>query len=703
MDLARLKDFPFTSVLDIGANVGNWTREAMKLWPGAEFHMIEANEGCRLHLEAVGCSYDIALLGAIAQSGVAFYDREDNSEVGSVHRDTTGIHDSAAVSRLNQHTLSERLGPYRKFDLIKIGTQGSELDIMRGGEEIIRKARCVIVEVSDKPYYEGAPLAPEVREYMNDIGFGFCAEVGRNPAIDQYDLAFFKTEADAAKVSPAKVSPAKLDVMIVLYCYAGNGGVATVLPEIATWLAKTVKRVDKDPRVGRVGVVKAGDIPLTMVRNSMVRKAVDGGFDAILMIDSDNVPDLYLGHDPDAKSFWQTSFDFLYERHQRNLPTVVCAPYCGPPPHPVNGGAENVYVFHFADTESDAGGLQGFSIEAYSRDHAAMIRGIQPIAAGPTGCILYSTDAFAVMPVHNKTDEEILQEVAKGEIGTERAKALLRMQSYFWYEYTDGYQTKKASTEDVTNTREINLAGIQKYGEPIVFCNWDAWAGHVKPKVVGKPKPVVVEQVSELLAEAIRKDRHAGEEIREVDFTADGVEESEPPGPPEPPPPETSLEEESYELAAEKPVANKRILGAMFTGPTTSPEDCQSLRDAMEAFKAERIVVIGDKTGEVCWAINKPVFAIGLNAANVRSDKARDLLRPMREQDPLKAARDMEPQEVDAVVVKASVPAYPDCAKEWFEKHLKPGGHIVVVGDDALDSDAWRHIEGTSLAFAKKP
>jgi hypothetical protein len=83
-----------------------------------------------------------------------------------------------------------------------------------------------------------------------------------------------------------------------------------------------------------------------------------------------------------------------------------------------------------------------------------------------------------------------LNDVAAGKVGVARAKQLLAMESWFYYEYEDGECTHKASTEDCTNTREIQLAGIEKHGEPVVFCNWDSWAGHYKPKCVGKPTPL---------------------------------------------------------------------------------------------------------------------------------------------------------------------------------------------------------------------
>lgn len=307
-----------------------------------------------------------------------------------------------------------------------------------------------------------------------------------------------------------------LDVLIAVLTYGGNGGVATCLPSHATWLSKITRAMSHDGRVGKIAVRQYGDIPLSMERNRIVKEAKAEGFDVILMMDSDNVPDLYFGRDPEAKPFWQSSFDFLFERYVKGLPTVVCAPYCGPPPDPVRGGEENVYVFYFSTNEQGAD-LRP-AIVPYSRDHAATMRGIKPIAAGPTGVILYTTSAFDLMPIRQKNNREILEEYREGKLSLDRAEELINLESWFFYEYTDAEQSRKASTEDVTNTREIQLAGLVKHKQPIVFCNWDAWAGHYKPKLVGRPTVIPIEAISNVFRDAVRANVSAGDETLMLDF-----------------------------------------------------------------------------------------------------------------------------------------------------------------------------------------
>ena len=82
-----------------------------------------------------------------------------------------------------------------RFDLIKIDTQGSEIDIMMGGIELIKRANCVILEVSIIPYNTGAPSYMDVISFMNELRYYPLLQIGRhylNNQLIQLDLAFSK-------------------------------------------------------------------------------------------------------------------------------------------------------------------------------------------------------------------------------------------------------------------------------------------------------------------------------------------------------------------------------------------------------------------------------------------------------------------------------------------------------------------------------
>lgn len=276
---------------------------------------------------------------------------------------------------------------------------------------------------------------------------------------------------------------AKLNVMFSFHNYSGNGGIGCIHPSIAEWWGRTLVKMKTDDRVGEIMTISPADTPITMVRNGAVRDAKASGADVLVMIDSDQWPDLYLDKDPLAKPFWDSSFNFLYDRWCRGLATVIGAPYCGPSPDQV------VYVFKWNNhhTPTDVRGVAKITdqpdmkIEMFSRNEAAQAQGIAPAAALPTGLIMFDMRAFEPLP-----------------------------HPYFYYEWTDETQSEKASTEDVTATRDISLIHQIKYGYSPVYVNWDAWAGHMKPQCVGKPVLLTVDQVGDkykkCLADNVRSD-----------------------------------------------------------------------------------------------------------------------------------------------------------------------------------------------------
>jgi len=57
------------------------------------------------------------------------------------------------------------------IDYIKIDTQGSELEILQGGENLLKTVRCIDIEVEFNPIYEGQGLFFEVDAHLRRHGF----------------------------------------------------------------------------------------------------------------------------------------------------------------------------------------------------------------------------------------------------------------------------------------------------------------------------------------------------------------------------------------------------------------------------------------------------------------------------------------------------------------------------------------------------
>ncbi len=290
----------------------------------------------------------------------------------------------------------------------------------------------------------------------------------------------------------------KVRVLVVSFVYGGNGGISSTIPELAQWTTKTVIKMKEDERIEKAVPLTLSDTPITATRNRAVKIAREKGCDMILMLDSDNEPDGYLGHDPRAVPFWDTAFDFAYDRLVKGIPTCIAAPYCGPPPHPVEkagmfDAGEVPYLFQWTNKESHDPNAPA-KLDILTRSEAAQLSGIYPVAALPTGCCLFTTNCFDGPP-----------------------------KPYFKYEWMDEDQSEKASTEDVYATRNISLYWSIKKGIDVCFATCDSWALHYKPKKVGKPFFVPVEAIAKNMREALEKDLHANDVKVHVDFT-EGLE-----------------------------------------------------------------------------------------------------------------------------------------------------------------------------------
>ena len=313
------------------------------------------------------------------------------------------------------------------------------------------------------------------------------------------------------------MTPRKLNLHLSTFPYGGNGAAAKEHPDIRHWWHETISWAKADPRIGNVSSSDINDCPITMCRNRAVVEARKMGADILVMVDSDQSPGKHKD-DPGFKPFVPSSFDYLYSHYEKG-PVVIGAPYCGPPPF------ENVYVFRW-ESMGVHGDETSFSIDAYTRYEATMMTGIQECAALPTGLIMYDMRAFELVEPCHLPREEVLLKFKAGELNIKQAERMLN-EGWFYYEWKDGTASQKASTEDVTNTRDISLAGMAKLGYNPMLCNWDSWAGHWKPWNVGKPQRYGCEQIATSFKRAVADDFNLGDRTRNVSVMAQlGLDDS---------------------------------------------------------------------------------------------------------------------------------------------------------------------------------
>lgn len=314
--------------------------------------------------------------------------------------------------------------------------------------------------------------------------------------------------------SKGAADPLKLNVLIVHFPYAGNGGFQSEIPALRRWETETVLKAKADDRVGFIRSEDIADTPITMTRNRAVLKARACGAHVLLMVDSDQDPFRHAGESW-HKPFWDVAFDTLHQHYQRG-PLVIGAPYVGPPPH------ENCYVFQFEPTMSGVGDDEVIiRLEQFTRSQAATMTGVGEVAALPTGMIMYDMRIFDLVEPCGRPRREVLQDLAGGAITVDEAERQLT-EGWFFYEWKDGYAAEKASTEDVAATRDMGLACQAKFGYNPIRCAWDSWIGHYKPWNCGRPQMYKLENVAKTFRNVVERGTRYGEQ--DTSFESDVLE-----------------------------------------------------------------------------------------------------------------------------------------------------------------------------------
>lgn len=161
------------SVIDVGAYEGQWTRAARRVFPKADFLMVEANPNKKPILEGVvrelpGTRYVPMLLGKEPSAGVPYYLLETGS---SVLEEVTPFQKELIhlpMDTLDRVCAREPLpGPH----FLKLDVQGYELEVLRGAEKTLQNTDAVMAEVSLIEYNRNQPLLDEVVAFLSGRGF----------------------------------------------------------------------------------------------------------------------------------------------------------------------------------------------------------------------------------------------------------------------------------------------------------------------------------------------------------------------------------------------------------------------------------------------------------------------------------------------------------------------------------------------------
>jgi FkbM family methyltransferase len=198
------------TILDIGANSGQFAALARFVMPDARIYSFEPLPECFEQLERrlAGAPRFRALnIGLGERAEMLVMERNACSASSSLLK-MTEIHKTAFPS--TEHCTPLRVRVERLDDvvkdldiegplLIKIDVQGYEDRVLRGGEQTARKAKVIIAETSFERLYENQPLFGEIHALLSGWGFRYtgaidelCHPDGGRPL--QVDAVFVKSQ-----------------------------------------------------------------------------------------------------------------------------------------------------------------------------------------------------------------------------------------------------------------------------------------------------------------------------------------------------------------------------------------------------------------------------------------------------------------------------------------------------------------------------
>ena len=166
-------------VYDIGANNGSWSQLIKsESLADSQFYLFEANANHSYALSNTGFNFKIATLGMQDFKSVKFYssygsDGPANQGTGDgYYRENSIYFESPKITNHTTYTLDfmiQELG-WPKPKLMKMDTQGSELDIMMGSIDIVSSLNVLVLELSLLNSNFGSPKISDYMTFLSKLG-----------------------------------------------------------------------------------------------------------------------------------------------------------------------------------------------------------------------------------------------------------------------------------------------------------------------------------------------------------------------------------------------------------------------------------------------------------------------------------------------------------------------------------------------------
>jgi FkbM family methyltransferase len=205
--LVWLKERGYKTIIDIGANEGQFTCKILEVIPDAKYLCFEpipeVYEQLKFNVKKYKniSIFNLALGERNGEAKININQYSPSSsilEMLELHKENFNFAIQTEQSRIRIARLDDFLSD--EIDppiLLKIDVQGYEMDVLKGAERILGQSELIIIETTFIALYENQPLFEEVYDYMIGKGFKYAGNLEqllspKDNTILQADAIFVK-------------------------------------------------------------------------------------------------------------------------------------------------------------------------------------------------------------------------------------------------------------------------------------------------------------------------------------------------------------------------------------------------------------------------------------------------------------------------------------------------------------------------------